>query len=84
MVREGKDVYYRSVHLFIERVKDSILTKGEELVRTNLNTCLRGTALIWYTQGCQVSDFILDGLFFLSTLCLVRQTLQEAYFLLPD
>ena len=49
MVREGEDVYYRSVHLFVERVKNAILTKGEELVRINLNTRLRGTALVWYT-----------------------------------
>jgi len=46
MVREGKDIYYRNVYLFIERIKDIILTKGEELVRTNLNTYLRGSALI--------------------------------------
>ena len=46
MIREGKDIYYRSVYLFVERVKNIILTKGEELVRTNLNIYLRGTALI--------------------------------------
>ena len=48
MVCEGKDVFYRSVHLFVKRVKDAILTKGKDLVRTNLSTCLRGVALIWY------------------------------------
>ena len=49
MVRDGKDLYYRNVHLFCERIHDLAITKGEELVRANLNTCLRGTALIWYT-----------------------------------
>ena len=49
MIRDGKDLYYRNVHLFCERIHDLAITKGEELVRTNLNTCLRGTALIWYT-----------------------------------
>ena len=28
----GRDVFYRSVHLFVERVKDAILTKGEDVV----------------------------------------------------
>ena len=48
MIRDGKDVYYRNVHLFIERVLDLASTKGADVVRTNLNTCLRGSALIWY------------------------------------
>lgn len=49
VVRDGKDLYYRNVHLFVERVRDLSKTKGDELIKTNLNTCLRGTALIWYT-----------------------------------
>ena len=43
IVQEGKYVY------FVERIKDIILSKGEDVVCTNLNTCLRGSALIWYT-----------------------------------
>ena len=42
-------MYYRSVYLFVERVKNIILTKEEELMRINLNIYLRGTVLIWYT-----------------------------------
>lgn len=49
MVRDGKDVYYRNVNLFVERILDLAATKGHDAVKTNLNTCLRGTALIWYT-----------------------------------
>ena len=41
----GKDVYYRSVILFIERIKDLASVKGAILVRSNINTCLRGIAL---------------------------------------
>ena len=51
MVRDGKDLYYRNVHLFCERVLDLATTKGQELVRANLNTCLRGSALTWYTAA---------------------------------
>lgn len=49
MIRDGKDIWIRNVHLFVERIKDLMATKGAELVRQNLNTCLRGYALIWYT-----------------------------------
>ena len=49
IVTVGKDIYYRSVILFIERVRDLAATKSDSLVRTNLNTCLRGSALRWYT-----------------------------------
>ena len=46
----SKDVYYRSVMLFIERVRDMATIKGAQLVQINLNTCLRGSALAWYTS----------------------------------
>lgn len=49
IVTVGKDVYYRSVLLFVERIKDVASVKGEAIVRTNLNTCFRGSALAWYT-----------------------------------
>ena len=42
IVTQGSDVYYRNVMLFIERVKDLAAIKGAAVVRTNLNTCLRG------------------------------------------
>ena len=45
VVTVGKDVYYRLVILFIERIKDLASVKGAILVRSNINTCLRGTAL---------------------------------------
>lgn len=49
IVTVGKDLYFRSVILFIERIKDIAAVKGDALVRTNLNTSLRDTALKWYT-----------------------------------
>lgn len=48
MIQDDKDVYYQSVHLFVERVKDFIKIKEDKILRTNLNTCLREKALIWY------------------------------------
>ena len=51
VVQVGRDVYYRDVFLFVERIKDAVTTYGAETVRANLSTCLRGTAQIWYTEG---------------------------------
>ena len=50
----GKETYFRDVHLFIERAKELAAVKGGEMVRNNLWTCLRGTALEWWTA--EVSD----------------------------
>ena len=49
MIRDGKDLWIRNVHFFVERVKNLIAIKNAAVVRQNLNTCLRGYALIWYT-----------------------------------
>ena len=49
MEHAGKDTIFRDVHLFVERVKDIAATRGDELVRQNLSTCLKGVALSWYT-----------------------------------
>ena len=40
----GKDTFFRDVHLFIERAKQFVLTKGD-IVRENLWLSLRGSAL---------------------------------------
>ena len=44
-----KDIYFRDVHIFIERIKDIAQIKDEISIRNNLYTCLRDTALTWYT-----------------------------------
>lgn len=46
----GKDTYFRDIHIFIERIRDIAQIKGDLIVRNNLYTCLRGTALTWYTS----------------------------------
>lgn len=45
----GKDTYFRDVHVFVERIKDMVVIKGDKMMRDNLYTCLRGAALEWYT-----------------------------------
>ena len=49
----GKDTYFRDVTIFIDRIKDVVRVKGAEL-RNNLQICLRGEALDWYT--CQLTE----------------------------
>ncbi|KAJ5232494.1 hypothetical protein N7468_005450 [Penicillium chermesinum] len=41
---------YKDVFIFIDRMKDLIPTKSEEIVRANLASCLRGSALGWYSS----------------------------------
>ena len=48
-----KDIYFRNVHVFIERIKDMSQIKSEAIVRNNLYTCLRETALTWYTSNLE-------------------------------
>ena len=50
----GKETFFRDFHLFIERAKEVATIKGGEMVRNNLWSCLRGTALEWWTA--EVSD----------------------------
>lgn len=54
MEHAGKDTYFRDVTMFIDRLKDVARVKGTELLRTNLQICLRGEALEWYT--CQLTE----------------------------
>lgn len=41
-------IYFNDVHTFIKRAKDMMRTKGEQMVRCNLSSCFRGSALEWY------------------------------------
>ena len=40
-----KNIYFRDVHVFIERVKDMIIVKSAKKIRNNLYICLRDIAL---------------------------------------
>ena len=56
----GKDVYYRNVVLFIQRLQSLVTFRGATLVKANIATSLRGSALEWYTS--ELSDFDCDAL----------------------
>lgn len=45
----NKDVYFRSVILFINRIRDLIITKNSIIIKININIAFRDTALAWYT-----------------------------------
>ena len=43
-----KNIYFRDVHLFIDRAKDMTVIHDEQFVRENLFICLKETTLQWY------------------------------------
>ncbi len=51
----GKDVYYRNVVFFVQRLQNLVTFRGATLVKANIATSLRGSALEWYTS--ELSDF---------------------------
>lgn len=55
----ARDTYFCDVHTFIQRVKDLIPSKGEQLIRDNLYTCFRGIALQWFTSELATDSKIL-------------------------
>ena len=56
----GKDVYYRNVVLFVQRLQSLVTFRGVALVKANVATSLRDSALEWYTS--ELSDFNRDAL----------------------
>lgn len=49
-VQVGNHTYWRNVFLFTDAVQDNAQGERQAVVRQNLNTCLRGSALAWYTS----------------------------------
>jgi hypothetical protein len=43
-----KDIYYRDVHVFVEKVKKMIIVLESETIRKNLSTWLRESVLMWH------------------------------------
>ena len=50
----GKYIYFRDMHVFVDRLKDVTQTMDPQVLRENLQLCLRGTALEWYIV--EISD----------------------------
>lgn len=47
----GSDTYIRDVQVFVDRARDVAGLRGENVVISSLPSCLRGTALTWYTSS---------------------------------
>ena len=60
IVSVEKDVYYRNVVLFVQRLQSLVTFRGAALVKANIATSLRGSVLEWYTS--ELSDFDCDAL----------------------
>jgi hypothetical protein len=44
-----KDIFFRNIHLFIDRVRNFAVIKDYDAVKNNLYTCLREMTMTWYT-----------------------------------
>jgi hypothetical protein len=44
-----KNIYYKDVHVFIERIKKMIIVLDFEMIKKNLFSCFRETILMWHT-----------------------------------
>ncbi len=55
IVLVGKDVYYRNVVLFVQYLQSLVTFRGPALVKANIATSLRDSALEWYMS--KLSDF---------------------------
>ena len=60
IVSVGKDVYYKNVVLFVQCLQSFVTFRGPALVKANIATSLRGSALEWYAS--ELSDFDHDAL----------------------
>jgi hypothetical protein len=49
IITVGRDTIYRNIDTFCERIKDTIATKGADIVKENLHLYLRGYANRWWT-----------------------------------
>lgn len=56
----GKDVYYRNVVLFIQRLQSLVTFREAAFIKANIVISLRGSALEWYTS--ELSNFNCDAL----------------------
>ncbi|KAI9040714.1 uncharacterized protein KD926_007795 [Aspergillus affinis] len=53
-------LYYQDVYLFVERMRDVTHLKGQDTVRANIFSCLKGAALAWFTTELTTTEK--DGL----------------------
>ena len=60
IVLVGKDIYYRNVVLFVQRLQSLVTFRGAAFVKANIAISLQGSALEWYTS--ELSNFDCDAL----------------------
>lgn len=48
--QQHNSTYYKDVNMFVDRIRDIIAYKGEPMVKANIQACLRGAALHWFTS----------------------------------
>jgi hypothetical protein len=58
-VTVGNNIYWRNAYLVTDAVRDNAISERAAVVLQNLVTCLRGTALEWYTS--ELDDLHLAG-----------------------
>lgn len=63
VVNSGKNVFYRDVYAFGDRLSDMLPVKGVEKLRTVIPQTLCGSALIWYFTELsnEVKEMLRDG-----------------------
>ena len=50
VVNAGKHVFYKDVYIFTNRLQDLAVQRGEADTMAVLTSCLRGSALMWYSM----------------------------------
>ena len=50
VVNAGKHVFYKDVYIFTNRLQDLAVQRGEADTKAVLSSCLRGSALMWYSM----------------------------------
>ncbi len=48
VIHASKNIYYRDVHVFVERIKKMIIVLESEMIKKNLSSCLRESVLMWH------------------------------------
>ena len=51
----ANQTHYRDVLVFLDRLRDLAILKGDDIVRSNIHASLRGSALAWYST--ELTDF---------------------------
>ena len=50
MEHEGKNNYFRDVHIFVNRMRNLIIIKSDKLVKNNLYICFKSNKFYWWNS----------------------------------